>query len=122
VSGKRYCAVALGVAAVVLALPLASCGSDDDAAADEQSVLGVIISVDAPSLTELRAFTLRANDGRELTFSVAPDAHTELSEGFVPGHLRTHAVEVAQVRVFYREEHGELLALRLVHATATPVS
>ena len=37
-------------------------------------------------------------------------------EGFFPGHLRTHALAVEQVKVFYRKEGDRLLALRMEHA------
>jgi hypothetical protein len=117
----RFVEIALVLALTAVATSvLVACGSDDGAPANEQSVSGVIIDVVAPSLTELNSFTLRSNDGRDLVFHIAPDARPEPAEGFVPGHLRTHSVEAAQVEVFYREENGELLALRMVHAQPPP--
>ncbi|MGB2694625.1 MAG: hypothetical protein WBD55_05490 [Dehalococcoidia bacterium] len=114
----RFVEIALGLAlTAVAACALVACGSDDGASANEQSVSGVIIDVVAPSLTELNSFTLRSTDGRDLVFHIAPDARPEPAEGFVPGHLRTHAVEAARVKVFYRQEDGELLALRMVHVS-----
>ncbi len=99
------------VACLVLAAGLvASCGSDG-----ERSVVGVIIDVQATSLTEIDSFTLRANEGRMLVFQVASDAAQDLREGFFPGHLRTHALAAEQVTVFYREENGRLRAFRLQH-------
>ncbi len=96
---------------LVLAAVLATaCGGGG-----ERSVTGVIIDVQATSLTRLDSFTLRDNDRRMLVFRMAPDAGQDLREGFFPSHLRTHALAAEQVTVFYREENGELLALRLNH-------
>ncbi len=89
---------------------LAACGGDG-----ERSALGVIIDVQATSLTKIDSFTLRDNEGHTLVFRVAPDAAQDPQEGFFPGHLRTHALAAEQVTVFYREDDGELLALRLEH-------
>ena len=100
----------IAAAFAVLALALLSCGGDGDGSAS-----GVIIDVQATSLTAIESFTLRTNDGETLVFRVAPDATRDPTEGFVPGHLRSHAVAAGQVTVFYREEDGQLLALRLEH-------
>jgi hypothetical protein len=94
--------------AALLAVLLSACGGD------ELSVTGVILEVDAPSLTEIDSFTFRTNEGETLVFRVAPDAAADPLEGFVPGHLQSHALLAEQVEIFYREEGGELLALRLV--------
>lgn len=93
--------------AVVL---VGACGGDG-----ERSAAGVIIDVQATSLTQIDSFTLRDNEGRVLVFRIAPDVTDDPQEGFLPSHLRSHAVLAEQVVVFYREEQGELLALRLVH-------
>lgn len=50
-----------------------------------------------------------------LEFEVAPDAARDPLEGFFPGHLREHALASQVVTVFYREEGGRLLAVRLEH-------
>lgn len=81
----------------------------------ERGATGVIIDVEASSLTAIDSFTLREDGGRTLVFRVAPDAAQDPVEGFFPGHLRTHALAAERVTVFYREESGELLALRLEH-------
>jgi hypothetical protein len=85
-----------------------SCGSGGD-----DSVTGVIVEVDAPSLTELASFTFHTDGGETLTFVPAPDADRESSEALVPGHLQSHALVGSKVEVFYREEGGALLALRI---------
>ena len=97
-------------ASILIALAIGACGGENS----EKSAVGVIIDVQASSLTEIDSFTLRTNEGQTLVFRIAPDARPDLEEGFVPGHLRSHAALAEQVEVFYREESGELLALRLV--------
>ena len=99
-------------ALLVLSLGIvAACGGGGDG---ERSVEGIITAVEAEGLTQIDSFTMRTNDGETLVFHIAPDARPDPEEGFVPGHLRSHAVAAEQVRVYYREENGELLATRLV--------
>jgi hypothetical protein len=105
----------LAIVALAFALAIAACGGSG-----EHKATGVIIDVQASSLTELASFTLRENDGRTLIFRVAPEAAADPVEGFFPGHMRTHAVAAEQVTVTYREEPGDLLALRLAHAPPLP--
>ncbi|MCH8064637.1 MAG: hypothetical protein IIC90_02265 [Chloroflexi bacterium] len=83
--------------------------------AGERSVEGIIIKVDVASLTQVETFTMRDNDNNIIVFRIAPDARQDLEEGFVPSHLREHAVAVGQVKVFYRVEDGEFLALKIEH-------
>lgn len=81
----------------------------------ERTVEGIITNVDAASLTQVETFTVRDNDNNMIIFRIAPDAAQDPEEGFPPGHLREHALAVGQVKVFYRVEDGEFLALRLEH-------
>ncbi len=81
----------------------------------ERSVGGIITNVDAASLTQVETFTVRDNDNNIIVFRIAPDATQDLEEGFIPSHLREHAVAVGQVKVFYRVEDGEFFALKLEH-------
>lgn len=99
------------LASLVLLLAIAAaCGGGKS----EHSIEGVIIDVQSTSLTTVDSFTLHTNDDKALLFHVAPDAHPDPREGFVAGHLRSHAVAAEQVKVYYREENGDLLATRLV--------
>ena len=102
---------ALAACVGLVALLALACGGDGG----EKLVTGVIIDVQASSLTRVESFTLRDNDGDTLVFNVAPDALQDPREGFFPGHLRTHALAVEQVKVSYRKEGDRLLALRLEH-------
>lgn len=104
-----------GVAAcLLLAALLVGCGSSGG----EQKVVGVIIDVKAPSLTQLDSFTLRDLNGNNLVFHIAPDAARDPQEGFVAGHLRTHALAAEKLRITYRKQGGELLAEKLEHCSA----
>ena len=103
--------VQLTMLVLVLAVVTLACGADDG----EQSVQGVILEVEAASITEVASFTLLGDDGEVFEFGIAPDAARDLAEGFLPGHLRGHALAAQEVTVFFREEGDTLLALRLVH-------
>jgi len=98
--------------ATCLLLPavlLAACGDSG------RSVTGVIIDVQADSLTEVDTFTVRDDEGERFVFHVAPDAARDPAEGFNPTHLRSHALVAERVKISYREEGQELLALKLDH-------
>jgi hypothetical protein len=94
----------------VLVVLAAGCGDG------EPTATGVIIEVEASSLTEVDAFVLQTNDGERLSFGVAPDAQRDPQEGFVASHLRSHASLGEQVSIAYRSEDGQLLALTIEHA------
>ena len=102
-------AALFGLAAFIAAtfLLATACGSD------ERAVVGVIVDVQASSLAEVESFTLRTDDGELLTFRLAPEAPRSGEEAFVASHLRSHASLAQRVQVVYREEDGELLAVRL---------
>jgi hypothetical protein len=75
---------------------------------------GVVTSIDQPSLTDLRSFTLRTTDGQTLTFSVGT-----LETGgnaFAPGHLTVHLVTAQPVLVTYHRAGDRLVATRLEDA------
>ncbi|HET9520370.1 MAG TPA: hypothetical protein VFO73_04920 [Candidatus Limnocylindrales bacterium] len=74
---------------------------------------GVVVGVDAVSLTEVRGFTIRTPDGRTVTFRIGA---LENGTEFPPGHLREHAATATAVRVTYLEEGSELVAVRLEDA------
>jgi hypothetical protein len=80
---------------------------------------GVVISVDAVSLTEVRGFAIRTPDGRIVVFRIGP---LENGTEFPPGHLREHAATATAVRVTYLEEGSELVAVRLEDAVVSSPS
>ena len=81
----------------------------------ERSVEGIITNVESASLTQVETFTVRDNDNSIIVFRIAPDATQDIEDGFLPSHLREHALAVEQVKVFYRLEDGEYFALRIEH-------
>ena len=100
---------------LALAALLVACGGGSSGG--QHKVVGVIITVDAPSLTVLNSFTLRDQHGQMLTFRIASDAVRDPQEGFVAGHLRSHALAAEKVRVTYRKQGDELLAEKLEHCS-----
>jgi hypothetical protein len=77
-------------------------------------VTGVVVAVDSGGgLGNVSGFTLRVTGGELLTFSLR-----ELENGveFPPGHLVQHQADSFPVRVVYRMEGCERLAIRLEDA------
>ena len=94
--------IALAALAVVVAMSFAR--------PPDRVEIGVVTRVDAVSLTDVRAFTIRTPDGRTVNFRIGA---LENGTQFPPGHLGEHAATATPVRVTYREEGGELVAVRL---------
>ncbi|HEV8547322.1 MAG TPA: hypothetical protein VGQ64_13585 [Candidatus Limnocylindrales bacterium] len=84
----------------------------------DRTQVGVVISVDSVSLTNVRGFTIRTPDGRTMVFRIG-----QLQNGaqFPPGHLAEHAATAVPIVVTYRDEAGANVAVRLEDApTASP--
>lgn len=94
--------VALGAIAFVVAASLAR--------PTDRTEVGVVISVDAASLTEVHGFTIRTPDGRTVEFRVGA---LENGTEFPPGHLAEHAATATPIRVTYRDEGSGRVAVRL---------
>ncbi len=77
------------------------------------AVVGVVVAVDARTLTDVRTFDLRTTDGTILRFGLG-----ELQNGvqFPPGHLAEHKLTASPVRVWYRTSGDVLLVIRLEDA------
>jgi hypothetical protein len=98
-------------AALLAAFACTACGGGNS---KTMTATGIIFDVQAPSLTQLDGFTLHTDDDKTLTFKIAPEANQQDPQnGFVAGHLRTHALASTRVRITYRVENGELLATRI---------
>jgi len=82
-----------------------------------QTETGVVIAVDAASLTDVRGFTIRTADGRTVVFRLG-----ELENGteFPPGHLGEHVATAVPVLVTYRDDGGDRVVVRLDDAFASP--
>lgn len=79
----------------------------------ESPVVGVVLEVNASSLSDVAAFTLRADDGRSWEFELGP---LENATEFPPAHLHEHQVTSTPVRVFFRSEPSRLVAFRIEDA------
>ena len=108
--------VVLAGAGLAIAVAVAAAGGWPGSG--NRPVVGVIIDVKATSITEIDTFTLRDDQGDQIVFHIAPDAARDPQEGFVAGHLRSHALAAEKVRVTYRKQGDELLAEKLEHCGA----
>ena len=94
---------------LVAIVALAGCGSD--AAGGPREATGVVLAVDARSLTDVRSFTLKTQD-ETLEIRIDPDA----DYSFPPSHLRNHALSGEPVRVELDERGGDLFATEMEDA------
>lgn len=88
-------------------------GASASAAIPESPVAGVVTSVDAVSLTEVRGFTIISAAGQTLTFTIGT---LENGDEFPPGHLKEHMASATPILVSFRQENGALVAYRLEDA------
>ena len=78
---------------------------------------GLVVAVDSSGLTDVRGFSIRTGDGRTVAFRIGV---LENGAQFPPGHLLEHAATGVRIVVTYRRENGELVAIRLEDAPASP--
>ncbi len=100
-------AVTLAAIAAVIAISLSR--------PTPRTEIGVVVAVDAASLTDVRGLTIRTTDGRTVQFRVG---RLENGAEFPPGHLAEHKATAVPIIVTYRDENGEHVALRLEDAPA----
>jgi hypothetical protein len=81
--------------------------------APRQTEMGLVTAVDASSLTNVRGFTIRTDDGRTVVFRIGA---LENPSQFAPGHLLEHRATGVKIVVTYRQENGERVAIRLEDA------
>jgi hypothetical protein len=74
---------------------------------------GVLTDIDSEGLTQVTGFTIRANDGRSITFKIGT---LENGAEFPPGHLAEHLATSSPVRVYFRAEGPDLVVYRLEDA------
>jgi hypothetical protein len=81
-------------------------------------VVGVVVSIDQVSLTQVNSFEVRVSNGKTVTLKVgALDNATQFSLS----HLATHMATGVPIRAFYRLESGEPVVYHLEDAVpATP--
>jgi hypothetical protein len=85
----------------------------------DRTETGVVVAIDAVSLTNVRGFTLRTPDGRTVSFRIGS---LENQAEFPPGHLTEHEATASPIRVTYRSEGTDLVAVRLEDATPAAAS
>jgi hypothetical protein len=93
-----------------LLLVAAGCAPAATAVPPTRTARGVLLSVESPSIQRVESFTLRTDDGQELSFATAPDFNASASHAMTPGHMRQHMALADPVTVTYREEQGRLVA------------
>jgi len=106
--------VVIGLAAAAAFLLGGSGPRDPGAPANATAAVGVIVGVRSEGLDRVSGFTLRTTDQGTLTFVVGD---LENGAAFPPGHLVEHQATAQPVRVWYRTEAGEKVAIRLEDAT-----
>jgi hypothetical protein len=108
------------MASALTALLITACSGPAAAPAQNvQTVQGVLLDVEAPSIDKVNSFTLRTDDGQELHFVTAPDFNQGVAHLMTPGHMRQHMALADPVVVTYREDNGRLVALSATDATGT---
>jgi hypothetical protein len=87
---------------------------DPGAPANATAVVGVIVGVESQGLDRVSGFTLRTTDQGSIAFTIG-----DLENGveFPPGHLVEHQATAQPVRVWYRAENNEKVAIRLEDAS-----
>jgi len=107
--GRAAVLVAVSVAVVLLAIVAANVLGGPGRRVET----GVVIAVQATSLTAVQGFSIRTQDGRTVDFRVGS---LENAIQFPPGHLAEHKVTLVPIRVTYVDESGGPVAVRLEDA------
>jgi hypothetical protein len=87
------------------------------AAADTHTIRGVLLEVQSAGIQQVDGFTLRTDDGQELSFVAAPNFNAGATHVMTPGHMRQHMALADAVVVTYREQNGKLVALSATDAS-----
>jgi hypothetical protein len=86
---------------------------DPDRPAGTSDMTGVVVGVDSGGLADVRGFTLRRPGGELVEFSLrALQNATE----FAPSHLAEHQATAEPVRVWWRMDGADRLAIQLEDA------
>lgn len=102
------------VVAVLFAALVGACTLGPAGIEAEGQVIGLVTAVVGSGPADVERFTLRTDEGRELTFEIRPERLDPAS--FAPAHLREHLASGEKVAVRWVEEGGRLLAIRLEDA------
>ena len=70
---------------------------------NRQDATGIVVSVEATSLSNVQGFSIRTLDGQTIDFRIR---RLENAATFPPGHLAEHKVSLVPIRVTYVERDG----------------
>ena len=110
-SGPRRLAVLLAV--VVAATALAVVVATILGGPGRRVETGIVVAVEATSLSSVQGFSIRTADGRTVDFRVGV---LETASTFPPGHLAEHKLSLAPIQVTYIDQGGAHVAVALVDA------
>jgi hypothetical protein len=111
--------IGVGAGLLIAAAALVVLGVSTFGQAPSQTETGLVVAVDSSGLTDVRGFTIRTNDGRTVAFRIGV---LENGAQFPPGHLLEHAATGVKVVVTYRQQNGELVAIRIDDAPGAPTT
>jgi len=105
---------------IILATAAVGCTNQPSAAASPDvtsPTAGIIVAVDATSISDVRGFTLRTPTGGVVEFKLGL---LENPTAFPPGHLAEHLATSAPVVVYFRVANGERVVYRVEDALPSP--
>jgi hypothetical protein len=108
---RRGRLVALGLA--VVAVVVVAVAATGFGGLSRQVETGIVVSVEATSLSQVHGFSIRTTDGRTVDFRIVS---LENASVFAPGHLAEHKVSLVPVRVTYVDRGGAHEAVRIEDA------
>ena len=109
-SATRLAILGAAVVAVVL---LAIAATTILGRPGRQVATGVVVAVQATSLSNVQSFTIRTSDGATVDFRVGA---VENATSFAPSHLAEHKATLVPVRVTWLDEGGARVAVRIEDA------
>ena len=104
--GGRRLIVLIGAVAAVILLTVAA--GQILGGPGRQVETGIVVAVQATSLSDVQGFSIRTTDGRTVDFRID---HLENASTFAPGHLAEHKVSLAPVRVTFVDRDGGHVAV-----------
>jgi hypothetical protein len=102
----------LGIAAVA-AVALAAAAAMTIGGPGRQVETGIVVAVEATSLSSVQGFSIQTMDGRTVDFRIVSIENASI---FPPGHLAEHKVSLVPVRVTYVDRNGAHEAVRIEDA------
>jgi hypothetical protein len=101
------------IAAVAIVVVLAAVAASALGGPGRQVETGIVVAVEATSLSAVQGFSIRTVDGRTVDFRIVS---IENATTFPPGHLAEHKVTLVPVRVTYVDRGGAHEAVRIEDA------